>query len=334
MRFFQKLALVATFFLTAQSQAFTPESGIWWNPNESGSGYAIEIQDNFLFVALYVYDAAGNPIWYTAGTTLQGDALFDSDLNYNYNGTCIDCAYTEPLIIIGQRGPITINFITETTATIQFEGAVKNIERFNFILGDETDKMVGEWQAVLDFFDTGATQPFIGDVMLFKNTFIADGIKFVEGCRPENTIDGFCTNFALNNHNITAHFDYATDRLYVTVEDGQTNGTYLLFDYVLSVGLDHFIGDVEVHEEGVYTNIFYPVRGFRTASRSFVEEGVGPSKTEQPTQKSASEVRGLFSMLNTELPSKDLSSLSKEKQLEINKRHEIFDKMRANKRTK
>ena len=330
MRIFQKLALVATLFLTAQVKAFTPESGIWWNPNESGSGYAIEIQNNFLFVALYVYDEAGNPIWYTAGTTLQGNALFDSVLNYNYNGTCIDCNYTEPLVIAGQRGPITIHFRTESTATIQFEGAVKNIERFNFLLGDETDKMLGEWQAVLDFSDTGVAQPFIGDVMLFRDTFIADGIKFVDGCRPENTIDGFCTNFALNNHNITAHYDYSTDRLYVTVEDGQTNGTYLIFDYVLSVGLDHYVGDVEVHEDGFYTNIFYPVRGFRTANRS----SVSLTQATTSTQKVASEVRGLFSMLNIELPNKNLSILSKEKQVEINKRHEIFEKMRVNKRTR
>ena len=166
--------------------------------------------------------------------------------------------------------------------------------------------------------------------MLFRDTFIADGIKFVDGCRPENTIDGFCTSFALNNHNITAHYDYSTDRLYVTVEDGQTNGTYLIFDYVLSVGLDHFVGDVEVHEDGFYTNIFYPVRGFRTANRS----SVSLTQAATSTQKVASEVRGLFSMLNIELPNKNLSILSKEKQLEINKRHEIFEKMRANKRTR
>ncbi|HHL32719.1 MAG TPA: hypothetical protein ENJ41_09035, partial [Oceanospirillales bacterium] len=61
MRFFQKLLITMVLFITAQAQAFTPESGFWWNPDESGSGYAIEIQDNFLFMTLYVYDEAGNP---------------------------------------------------------------------------------------------------------------------------------------------------------------------------------------------------------------------------------------------------------------------------------
>ena len=83
MRFFHKALLTFVLCFSFKAEAFTPESGFWWNPNESGSGYAIEIQDNYLFVALYVYDeVTGDPIWYTAGTFLQGNALFDSELSF------------------------------------------------------------------------------------------------------------------------------------------------------------------------------------------------------------------------------------------------------------
>ncbi len=276
MRFFQKLALVATFFLTAQTQAFTPESGIWWNPNESGSGYAIEIQDNFLFVALYVYDVDGNPTWYTAGTTLEGNALFNGDLHYTYNGPCIDCTYTAPITILGQRGPITINFITETTATIQFEGAVKNIEYFNFLLGDETDRMLGEWQTVIDFSSTGQGFPFSADVLLFDLITTTNG-KYAEGCRPDNTIDGFCTDFALNNHDVAATYDPVDNQLLVVVNED----TNYWLAYYLDIGVNQFDGEAELYPKvGGHNNIFYPVRGFRTASRSFIETGVGPSKAQ------------------------------------------------------
>ena len=92
MRFFQKVIITTLLFASAQLKAFTPESGFWWNRNETGSGYAIEIQDNYLFVALYVYDQAGNPIWYTAGATLGG--------NYFLMVRCITPMMEHVLIVI------------------------------------------------------------------------------------------------------------------------------------------------------------------------------------------------------------------------------------------
>jgi hypothetical protein len=320
MRIFQKLALAATLFLTAQVQAFTPESGIWWNPNESGSGYAIEIQDNFLFVALYVYDVDGNPTWYTAGTTMEGNALFNGDLHYTYNGPCIDCNYTAPITILGQRGPITINFQTESTATIQFEGAVKNIERFNFLLGDETDKMLGEWQTIIDFSSVGQGYPFSADVLLF-DLITTDNGKFAEGCRPDNTIDGFCTDFALNNHDMAATFDYGNNELLVVVNEDED---YWLA-YYLKVGLDHFRGEAELYPKNAgHNNIFYPVRGFRTASRSFIETGVGPSKSAQTSSKLNI---GITHNFKSKLPSKSIESFSQEEQVKIIKRQALIQKL-------
>jgi hypothetical protein len=40
-----------------------PDSGWYFNPNESGRGFNIEIQGNTLFMAGFIYDTAGNPIW-------------------------------------------------------------------------------------------------------------------------------------------------------------------------------------------------------------------------------------------------------------------------------
>jgi len=320
MRIFQKLTLAATLFLTTQIQAFTPESGFWWNPNESGSGYAIEIQDNFLFVALYVYDVDGNPTWYTAGATLEGNALFNGELHYTYNGSCIDCNYTAPITILGQRGPITINFITETTATIQFEGAVKNIERFNFLLGDETDRMLGEWQTIIDFSSTGEGFPFSADVLLFDLITTGDG-KFAEGCRPDNTIDGFCTNFALDNHDVAATFDYDANQLLVVVNDSPD----FWLAYYLDLGLNQFDGVAEIYPKNAgHNNIFYPVRGFRTASRSFIDTGIGPSKSSQVSNQVTT---GLTKSFSKSLPSKSLTSFSKQEQVKIVRQQALIQKL-------
>ena len=311
MRFFQKLIIAATLFATSQLQAFTPESGFWWNPDESGSGYAIEIQDNYLFVALYVYDEAGNPIWYTAGATLGGNSLFDGSLHYTYNGTCIDCNITQPITIEGERGPITIEFLTETTATIQFQGAVKNIERFNFLLGNETDRMLGEWQTVIDFSSTGVDFPFNGDVLLFDRTSFSDGEEYAEGCRPDNTIDGFCSNFALNNHEMAAVYDDINNQLLIVLDDSEN----FWLAYYLDLGLNQFDGVAELYPKSSgHNNVFYPVRGFRSASRSFIETGVGPSKLAKNENK---KVWGISDLLDIEVDRKSLSEYSKVEQTKM-----------------
>jgi hypothetical protein len=318
MRLLQKTLIAFGFFMTAQANAFTPESGFWWNPNEPGSGYSIEIQDNYLFIALYVYDEFGNPIWYTAGTTLEGNALFDSSLNYTYNGTCIDCSYTAPITIVGERGPITIVFDTETKATIQFQGAIKNIERFNFLLGDEADRMVGEWQTIIDLSSTGVDFPFNGDVLLFESTSISGSNKFADGCRPDNTIDGFCSSFALNNHEMASLFDYQTNQLNIVVDDSPN----FWLSYTVDLGLNQFDGVAEIYSKTAgHNNVFYPVRGFKTASRSFVETGVGPSKMNQSDDKN---IVGIGDLNSLSVKVKPLSDFSKAEQTKLLRQQTII----------
>jgi hypothetical protein len=53
------LLLIVGLLAVAPARAFTPESGFWWAPNEPGSGIALEIQDNFVFLAAYTYDQDG-----------------------------------------------------------------------------------------------------------------------------------------------------------------------------------------------------------------------------------------------------------------------------------
>ena len=65
------LSLVVA-LVAAPAQAYTPESGIWWNPAESGSGYVIEIQDNFMALGYYGGDAQGRATWWTSAGFLTG----------------------------------------------------------------------------------------------------------------------------------------------------------------------------------------------------------------------------------------------------------------------
>jgi hypothetical protein len=51
--------------------AGAPQNGWWWAGSaSSGTGYGIEIQGSSVFIVAYVYDGAGNPVWYLATGSL------------------------------------------------------------------------------------------------------------------------------------------------------------------------------------------------------------------------------------------------------------------------
>jgi hypothetical protein len=97
-----------------------PQVGLWWNPAESGTGYALDYKHGVLVVTVYSYTTAGAPIWYLAfGPVINN--TFTSTLSKFQNGQCISCAYSLPTIN-GNDGTISITFTSPTTATMTLPG--------------------------------------------------------------------------------------------------------------------------------------------------------------------------------------------------------------------
>ena len=128
----------------------------------------------------------------------------------------------------------------------------------------------------------------------------------------------------MDNHYITAEYDNINNQLLIRVDDGLLDGVEYVFDYYLDIGLDHFTGVVEFHPKSSHNNIFYPVRGFRTASRSFVETGVGPSKS---ASFNKSKNISIGSNLGLNLPTKSFSDFSEEEKTRLLYQREIFENM-------
>ena len=59
--------------------SFQP-TGWWWNAQQNGKGYSIEVQGTTLFMAAYLYDDAGNPIWYISAGTLTSPKHYEGTL--------------------------------------------------------------------------------------------------------------------------------------------------------------------------------------------------------------------------------------------------------------
>jgi hypothetical protein len=112
-----------------------PQTGYWYNPAEPGRGYTIEVQDNMLFLAAYMYDGSGNPVWYASGpSTLMatGTNTFEGTLTEFSGGQSLTGSYKAPTGTTAV-GVVTIQFQTSTTGMLTLpDGKQVPIQRFSF----------------------------------------------------------------------------------------------------------------------------------------------------------------------------------------------------------
>jgi hypothetical protein len=70
-----------------------PESGWWWNRNEGGRGYALEVQNNRLFLAMFHYRANGQADWHIVNTPIAPDGRFSGDFQAVRGGQSLTGAW-------------------------------------------------------------------------------------------------------------------------------------------------------------------------------------------------------------------------------------------------
>jgi len=105
-----------------------PQVGLWWNPNESGSGYALDYKHGVLVVTIYSYATSGAPQWYLVAGPLSGNT-FTGTLDKYTNGQCIACSYAGSPTSVGNDGSVTIVFSSPTSATMYLpNGRVTQIQ--------------------------------------------------------------------------------------------------------------------------------------------------------------------------------------------------------------
>ncbi len=263
--------------------AFTPESGVWWNPDEPGRGYLLEIQDNRIFLTVFVYNQNGTQLWYTSSGLLQGNSAYLGTLDLSLDGQCIGCSHRLPNTIVGQGGGIQLNFTTQISGLLTWSGGTVPIERFNFGFGNTEERMLGEWQTVLDFNGyPGVSYPFSGDVLVIDRLASVSNQPGFRGCRADDAQQARCSNFALNNHDLTGFYS-ATGNSGVPYPAGShvfvvNDSPNFFLTYFVRVGSNRFEGVVSIYRKDSVPVDFYPVRGFRTASGARVVTGIGPDE--------------------------------------------------------
>ena len=114
--------------------AGTPETGIWWNPAESGRGFALEIQAGTMFLGGYMFDAGGNPIWYSSGQTPMTAAMtYVGTWDQYGNGQTMSGSYKPTTLMNPNVGTVRIQFSDTQNATLTLpDGRQIPITRFRF----------------------------------------------------------------------------------------------------------------------------------------------------------------------------------------------------------
>jgi len=109
-----------------------PQTGWWWNPSEGGRGFSIEIQNNTAFIAAYMYDPSGNPVWYDSGPAVLTGNVYQGNWLSNTGGQTLQGTYhpaNSPTI----AGTLTIQFTSPTAGTLTLPtGTQIPIQRFGF----------------------------------------------------------------------------------------------------------------------------------------------------------------------------------------------------------
>lgn len=119
--------------VNAQPAAFQPESGWWWNASESGRGFSLEIQSGTLFMAGYMYDAQGNPIWYSTSGAMASANRYTGSWVQWANGQTLYGSYKIPAIVNSSAGNISLMFTSTTSATLTLpDGRDSPLSRFLF----------------------------------------------------------------------------------------------------------------------------------------------------------------------------------------------------------
>ncbi len=111
-------------------QPHQPETGWFWNPAEGGRGYALEVQNDKVFMAMFHYNPDGTPTWNVVEDDISS-GIARSPFKLYVGGQTLTSAYRGPSNHL--LGEYTLSFRNPCAGQVQFAGGpVVGIRRFVF----------------------------------------------------------------------------------------------------------------------------------------------------------------------------------------------------------
>jgi hypothetical protein len=252
----------ALFSSTAFS--FHPVDGWWYDPNESGRGFNIELQDDEMFISAFHYRENGEPVWWVAnGRFNASTGRMRGEFLELENGQCPGCPYTGfPDIVEGAGSAVTVDFDTAISATLNWDGETIRLVRqfWRFDTSDLNSFLFGEFHVT-----PGALGTYFGQQFYIDDSFVGDdGENYVSG----RIRGGSSSRLAVGRW-------YPDSGIFIVLIDSSPSYYQAL---AFDMTKDRLEGDSEVYEKDEDpTGSGLPFIGHRVASKSYVQTGVGPN---------------------------------------------------------
>lgn len=94
---------------------------LWWNPDESGWGMAVTHQANTMFLALFVYDSAGAPVWYVASNcTVKASPDGCDGTLYRTSGPALGPTFDSSKVQVTAVGSVSLSFPDANNASLSY----------------------------------------------------------------------------------------------------------------------------------------------------------------------------------------------------------------------
>ncbi len=179
--------IICTLMLIWSGVAFSaiPETGWWWNPEEPGRGFNIERQGDLVFIAAFIYENDGEPIWYTSIGSINESGFLSSELTRFDDGQCPSCEFSAP--IPAKAFDVQFSFNSGRSGTVIIDGNIIPIERFNFGYSSDLDSLRGEWYFLIE--RGGITS------QVFEHIFFDDPQKTLNGRYANSERQVFASEF-------------------------------------------------------------------------------------------------------------------------------------------
>lgn len=109
------------------------QSGWWWNQNEGGRGYFIEVQGSQAFIGSFMYDSSGQPTWYVSTAALTGIGQLGGALDQYVGGQSLNGGYRSPTAFPGGAGTLSFSFQGQNYGVMTLpNGKTVSLSRFGF----------------------------------------------------------------------------------------------------------------------------------------------------------------------------------------------------------
>lgn len=139
-------------------------NGWYWNPQESGRGFFVEVQGTTAYLATFMYGVDGKPTWYTMAAPVSSGASFSGPLGYYLNGQSLLGGYRKPVDGPQVIGSAFFRLNTDGTGTLDLPGGNNTtLKPFDFNGGRPQPKPVPGVCAANERLVTGVCAPKLPD---------------------------------------------------------------------------------------------------------------------------------------------------------------------------